>query len=197
MSAPVAFQRQFRPGENVTTQATIARTRGNAGIVLVPSGAVIAVLATWMFFVWAPIEATQGSIQRIYYVHVPVAWLTEFAFGMTALFGMGYLWLRDERADAAAVAAAEGGIFRAVVLLIVGPLWGRRVVNWRKAGQIKARVADMVAQLVEDGWREVARRSIVFGLVGRKLEFRRGDTARLLTVQRRLGRPDSLTLVES
>jgi len=105
-----------------------AATRGNAGIVLGLSGAAIAVLATWMVFVWAPIEVTQGSIQRICYVHVPVAWLAEFAFGMTALFGMGYLWLRDERADAAAVAAAEGGIFLAVVLLIVGPLWGR--VTW-------------------------------------------------------------------
>lgn len=84
---------------------------------------------------------------------------------------------------------------RASVMQI--PAWGRRVVNWRKADQIKARVVDMVAQLVEDGWREVARRGIVFGLMGRKLEFRRGDTARLLTVQRRLGRPDSLTLVEN
>ncbi|MEE2899494.1 MAG: hypothetical protein VX815_13600 [Gemmatimonadota bacterium] len=84
---------------------------------------------------------------------------------------------------------------RASVMQI--PAWGRRVVNWRKVDQIKARVADMVAQLVEDGWREVARRGIVFGFVGRKLEFRRGDTARLLTVQRCLGRPDSLTLVEN
>jgi hypothetical protein len=53
---------------------------------------------------------------------------------------------------------------RASVMQI--PAWGGRVVNWRKADQIKARVVDMVAQLVEDGWREVARRGIVFGLMG-------------------------------
>lgn len=43
---------------------------------------------------------------------------------------------------------------RASVMQI--PAWGRRVVSWRRADQIEARVADLVAQLVEDGWREVA-----------------------------------------
>jgi heme exporter protein C len=81
-----------------------------------------------MVFAWAPIEASQGIIQRIYYVHIPVAWLAELAFGMTALFGIGYLWLRDDRADAAAVAAAEGGMYLAAALLVVGPLWAR--VAW-------------------------------------------------------------------
>ena len=95
------------------------------GIALSAAGAATALLATWMVFAWAPIEATQGVIQRINYVHVPVAWLAELAFGMTALFGMAYLWLRDERADAAAVAAAEGGLYLCTALLVVGPLWGR------------------------------------------------------------------------
>lgn len=98
---------------------------GNLGIALIVAGVVVSLLTLGLIFVWTPIEATQGTIQRIYYGHVPVAWLAKFAFGMCALFGVAYLWLRDERADAAAVAAAEGGIFTAVVLLIVGPLWGR------------------------------------------------------------------------
>ena len=103
-------------------------TGANLGVALILAGVAVSLLTLWMIFMWTPIEASQGVMQRIYYVHVPVAWLTEFAFGMTALFGAVYLWLRDERADAAAVAAAEGGMFMAVILLIVGPLWGR--VAW-------------------------------------------------------------------
>jgi heme exporter protein C len=95
---------------------------------LVCVGAALAAFVTWMIFNWTPIEATQGIIQRIYYVHVPAAWLAEMAFGMTALFGIAYLWLRDDRLDAAAVCSAEGGVFLASALLVVGPLWAR--VAW-------------------------------------------------------------------
>jgi len=98
------------------------------GTFLAAAGAAVALMASWMVFAWAPIEASQGVIQRIYYVHIPVAWLAELSFGMTALFGAAYLWLRDERADAAAVAAAEGGLYLGAALLVVGPLWAR--VAW-------------------------------------------------------------------
>jgi heme exporter protein C len=92
------------------------------------AGAMLAVFTSWMIFAWTPIEATQGVIQRINYVHVPVAWLAELAFVLSALFGAVYLWLRDERADAAAVVSAEAGMYFATALLVVGPLWGR--VAW-------------------------------------------------------------------
>jgi heme exporter protein C len=88
----------------------------------------LAVFTSWMIFVWTPIEATQGVIQRINYIHVPVAWLAELAFVLAALFGAAHLWLRDERADAAAVVSAEAGMYFATALLVVGPLWAR--VAW-------------------------------------------------------------------
>jgi len=83
------------------------------------------VVAQGLILLWVPKEASQGVIQRLFYVHVPAAWITELAFALTALCSAIYLWLRDERADAAAVAAAEGGLFFAVVLLIAGPLWAK------------------------------------------------------------------------
>lgn len=105
-----------------------SRNPAAPGFVLTAAGASLAVVTLWAIFVWTPVEATQGVIQRIYYVHIPVAWLAELAFGLTALLGAGYLWLRDDRLDAAAVSAAEGGLFLATALLVVGPLWGR--VAW-------------------------------------------------------------------
>ncbi len=99
-----------------------AATRGAVLFVL----GLAAVLGTyWMVFFWVPTEATMGIIQRIFYIHVPAAWITELAFVVSALASASYLWLRDDRADAAAVAAAEGGLFFGVILLTAGPLWAR------------------------------------------------------------------------
>jgi heme exporter protein C len=79
----------------------------------------------WMSFFWVSTEATQGIVQRIFYVHVPAAWTSFLAFGISALCSAVYLWLRDDRLDRAAVSAAEGGLIFATVVLTTGPLWGR------------------------------------------------------------------------
>jgi heme exporter protein C len=96
------------------------------------SGLVLAVLGTlgvmsvqWMVFFWVPTEASMGIIQRIFYIHVPAAWVAFFAFGIVAICGAMYLWLGDDRLDQAAVAAAEGGMVFTTVVLLTGPLWGK------------------------------------------------------------------------
>lgn len=66
-----------------------------------------------------------GIIQRIFYIHVPAAWVAFFAFGLVALCSAVYLWLGDERLDQAAVSAAEGGMIFTTIVLLTGPLWGR------------------------------------------------------------------------
>lgn len=78
-----------------------------------------------MSFFWVSTEATQGIVQRIFYVHVPAAWTSFFAFGLCALTSGMYLWLRDERLDRAALSAAEGGMVFATIMLTTGPLWGK------------------------------------------------------------------------
>ncbi|HEX7240741.1 MAG TPA: cytochrome c biogenesis protein CcsA [Longimicrobiaceae bacterium] len=85
-----------------------------------------AILATfWMIFFYAPTEREMGVVQRIYYVHVPSAWVAFLAFGIVALCSAGYLWLRDDRLDAIAVSAAELGTVFTTIVLLTGPLWGR------------------------------------------------------------------------
>lgn len=95
------------------------------GLVLVAAGVATILLMHWMVVFWVPTEASQGIVQRIFYIHVPAAWTTFLAFGVVALASAAYLWLEDERADAAAVAAAEGGLVFGAIMLISGPLWGR------------------------------------------------------------------------
>ncbi|MGD2069690.1 MAG: cytochrome c biogenesis protein CcsA [Gemmatimonadota bacterium] len=90
---------------------------------------VVGVLVThWLVFFWVPTDAFQGVIQRIFYIHVPAAWITEMAFALTALCSVVYLWLGDDRADAAGRVLVEAGLYFGALLLIVGPLWGR--VAW-------------------------------------------------------------------
>lgn len=76
-------------------------------------------------FFWVSTELSQGVVQRIFYVHVPAAWTTFLAFGIAAFTSGMYLWLRDERLDRAALAAAEGGMIFATIMLTTGPLWGK------------------------------------------------------------------------
>ncbi len=103
-------------------ESTRVRT---AGLLLAWVGIAAILLVHWMVAFWVPTEAAQGVVQRIFYVHVPAAWTTFLAFGIVALASAAYLWLEDERADAAAVAAAEGGLIYGAIMLISGPLWGR------------------------------------------------------------------------
>ncbi len=79
----------------------------------------------WMVFFWVPTERTMGVVQRIFYIHVPAAWVAFMAFGIVALASAVYLWLGDDRLDSAAVSAAEGGMIFTTIVLLSGPLWGK------------------------------------------------------------------------
>lgn len=96
-----------------------------AGLIMTTAGVATILFVHWMVMFWVPTEAVQGIVQRIFYVHVPAAWTTFLAFGIVALASAAYLWLEDERADSAAVAAAEGGLIFGAIMLTSGPLWGR------------------------------------------------------------------------
>ncbi len=88
-------------------------------------GGVLVLVALWMVFFYAPTEREMGVMQRIYYIHVPTAWLGELAIGILALCSLGYLWLRDDRLDAIAVSAAELAILFLSATLAAGPLWAK------------------------------------------------------------------------
>ncbi len=95
------------------------------GTILIALGGLGVVGALWMVFFYAPTEREMGVIQRIYYIHIPTAWLGEFGYGLLALCSLGYLLLRDERLDAMAVAAAETGFLFLTATLLAGPLWAK------------------------------------------------------------------------
>ena len=80
----------------------------------------------------APDEATMHEVQRIFYYHVPSAMLAFLFFAVSLAGSIGFLSFRRNRtewaqiSDAWALAAAEVGVVYCTVVLITGPLWGRR-----------------------------------------------------------------------
>lgn len=103
---------------------SLKSTRRWAGTLAVLAAAAM-LWAFWMIFFYAPTEREMGIVQRIFYVHVPSAWVAFLAFGIVAICSLGYLWLRDERLDAIALSAAELGTVFTTNVLITGPLWGK------------------------------------------------------------------------
>ena len=99
-----------------------------SGAVLGVLGLALVLVVHWQVFFWVSTERTMGVVQRIFYIHVPAAWVAFMAFGIVAICSAVYLWLKDERLDMAAVAAAEGGMLFTAIVLLTGPLWGR--VAW-------------------------------------------------------------------
>jgi heme exporter protein C len=88
--------------------------------------AAIAVALARVFF-FTPTEAIQGLAQKIYYIHVPSAWVAFLAFFLVAVTSALYLWLREERLDRIAEASAEVGVVFTTVVLVTGPLWAKPI----------------------------------------------------------------------
>jgi heme exporter protein C len=84
-------------------------------------------ISIWMIFLYAPTDAIQGDPQRIFYFHVPMAWLGMLGFVIVAIAGIGYLVKKDERWDWAARASAEIGAFFITLALITGSIWGKTI----------------------------------------------------------------------
>jgi heme exporter protein C len=81
--------------------------------------------ALFMVFVFVPADAEQGNIQRIFYFHVPVAWIAFLAFFVTFVAGIAYLIKRNPFWDMMASASAEIGLVFTTLILITGSIWAR------------------------------------------------------------------------
>src|SRR3974390_1856596 len=83
--------------------------------------------STYQALMVAPTEQTMGEVQRIFYYHVPSAWVAGLCFAVNFLASVVYLWKRSLNADALAAASAEVGVVFCTVVLITGPIWARPV----------------------------------------------------------------------
>jgi heme exporter protein C len=83
--------------------------------------------AIFMVFVYVPTEAQQGIVQRIFYFHVPCAWVAFAAFAVVAISGTFYLWFGQQVWDDLGYAAAEVGMLFCSLVLITGSIWAKPI----------------------------------------------------------------------
>ncbi|MCK5577460.1 MAG: cytochrome c biogenesis protein CcsA [Dehalococcoidales bacterium] len=81
--------------------------------------------ALYMVFIYVPTEAETGVIQRIFYFHVPLAWVAFLAFLVVFVASIRYLWKRDKKWDFIASSSAEVGLVFTTLVLITGSIWAR------------------------------------------------------------------------
>ena len=145
---------------------------------VLPVFALVAVtVALLLMFLYAPTEALQGNVQRIFYVHVPAAWITYLAVVVVAVSSVLVLARRTdwERWDRMASASAELGVVFTTIVLTTGPIWGRRVwgVWWVWDARLTSTlvlwliyVGYLVFRAMSPPGERRARLSAVIGLVG-------------------------------
>jgi len=94
-------------------------------LLTITAAAVIGTVIRVAFF--TPLEAKQGAAQKIFYIHVPAAWVAFLAFALVAIASGVFLWLRDKRLDRFGESSAEVGVVFTTVVLITGPLWAKPI----------------------------------------------------------------------
>ncbi|MDD7368536.1 MAG: cytochrome c biogenesis protein CcsA, partial [Berryella intestinalis] len=79
----------------------------------------------WLIFVYAPEEQVMGMAQKIFYIHLPLAWWGLISFGLACVAGALYLKTRAPKYDLLSASAVELGMLFCTLTLITGSIWGR------------------------------------------------------------------------
>lgn len=93
------------------------------------SAGFVMLAALYAIFFYAPIEKTMGIVQKIFYLHVPAAFLAFFAFFITFIASIVYLCKKDLKWDRIAGCSVEIGVIFCTIVLITGPIWAKPVWN--------------------------------------------------------------------
>jgi heme exporter protein C len=162
-----------------SAEAQLARSIGPRADLLrlaAAADAVLLLVAAGLAIFYAPSDAIQGVVQKIFYLHVPAAIAAYACFALVLVGGLVYLWNESPAADRLARAGAEVGLVLTTVTLVMGsiwakPIWGSYWVWW------DARlVSTLVLWLIYGGYlmvrriaapgRQAARFGAVVGIVG-------------------------------
>jgi heme exporter protein C len=120
-------------------------------------------------------DAMGGQLQRIFYIHVPSAWVAYLGFAIVFVSSIAYLRTGARRWDLLAHSAAEVGVVFCMLVLITGPIWAKPV--WGTFWEWDARLTSaLVLWLTYIGYlflrglatdpSRVGRPAAVLGIVG-------------------------------
>ncbi|MEO8746015.1 MAG: cytochrome c biogenesis protein CcsA [Candidatus Dormiibacterota bacterium] len=136
---------------------------------------VLMLLAAGAIFLYAPTDALQGPVQRIFYLHVSAAIAAFASFAVVFVGGFVYLWRESEVADRLARAGALVGLVFTTVTLVMGMMWAKPI--WGTFWTWDARLTStlvlwiiyagylLVRRLADPG-RQAARFAAIVGIFG-------------------------------
>ncbi|WP_297219261.1 cytochrome c biogenesis protein CcsA [uncultured Desulfovibrio sp.] len=94
--------------------------------VLLAAGALAFAGCQWLIHAYAPLEAQLGLMQKIFYVHLPLAWWALISFFVVFAGSVAVLVRGSQSADRLCRAAAEVGVLLSGLTLVTGMIWARR-----------------------------------------------------------------------
>ena len=127
MAEGVQLQTRVAPGTTGTERREAIRLA-----LLLASGPLMLVNLV-LIFLWVPTERVMGVVQRIFYFHVPVAWVAFLAFFIVFVASIVYLlfnhfgWKGQRRWDALGHSAVEIGVLFTTLMIITGATWAKPV----------------------------------------------------------------------
>src|SRR5215207_6416120 len=81
--------------------------------------------ALGLVFLYAPVDADQGPVQKIFYVHVPMAIVALSGFVLAGAMGIAYLRTGDRRWDLRGYVLIHLSVIFGVGVLLTGSIWAR------------------------------------------------------------------------
>jgi heme exporter protein C len=108
--------------------------RSSRWLVILTALGGLSVLTAALYALWlAPnavgLTPNETAAQRIIYFHVPAAWLSMLAFGVTMVAGIGYLATSKRNWDSLAVSSAELGLVFTLAATASGSVWAKPAWN--------------------------------------------------------------------
>ena len=100
------------------------RTWRGANVLHAGSAATIGV-ALFLVFLVAPQEAVMGDVQRLFYFHVPAAWVGYLALLAAFAASVLYLLRRERRWDHIALSSVEIGLVFITEGIVTGSIWAK------------------------------------------------------------------------
>jgi heme exporter protein C len=97
--------------------------RGLRGLAIVTAITISTALV--LVFFYAPLDADQGFIQKIFYIHVPLAIVSLCGFVLGGLFGVGHLRTADRKWDMRSYVAIHMALIFGIAGLITGSIWAK------------------------------------------------------------------------
>ena len=101
--------------------------KNRSGLVLI---AAMMLFNVWNVIMNTPMVPEQHWAQKIFYVHVPSAWVGFLSYFVVMVAGILFFMKKDDYWDLVGLAAAEIGTVFMSLVLITGPIWAKPI--WGK-----------------------------------------------------------------